>query len=142
MKLLATIYLAIALTNFGFWLNTVLEWEIYLTAHYFFTWSLYFFSLLSLLAYSLGKLLLPRRIWQVIFAVYLAARVYELHARGLIAPGAGVDTNLNLISSYLWLAVPPGLAMWYLGFRSVCSKSRQAVPRSGKALADLHALYR
>jgi hypothetical protein len=142
MRIIATIYLAIALVNLGLWANTAHEHALVLTAHSLLIWSLYFFSLLSLLAYCLGKLLLPQRIWQVIFVVYLATRLYELHTRGLIAPGAGIDTNLNLISSYLWLAVPPGLAMCYLGFRSVRSTSRQGARASRKVLADLDVLHR
>jgi len=141
MRLVATIYLAIALANFGFWFNNGPEQEILPTAYSYLTWCLYFFSLLSLLAYSLGKLLLPQRLWQKIFAVYLFTRLYELLTRGLTLPGGSIGTDLNIISSYLWLVVPAGLAMWYLSFKFVPAKSLQPKlqpqPGTGKVSAQL-----
>lgn len=122
MRLLAAIYLAIALTNFGFWFSNGSEHEVFTTFYAFLSWGLYFFSLLSLLAYILGKLLLPQRLWQVIFAIYLFTRLYELFTRGLVLTEGSLGTNLNIISSYLWLVVPPGLAMWHMAYRFVPSK--------------------
>ena len=138
MRLIAATYLAITLANFGFWLSKGVEYEVFATLYSSFSWTLYFFSLLSLLAYSLGKLLLPQRLWQVIFAVYLFTRLYELFTRGLIPMGGSTVTNLNIVSSYLWLVVPAGLAMWYLGFRFVPSAARQAGVR--RALPDFERL--
>jgi hypothetical protein len=135
MKLVAAIYLAIALANFGFWLNSGPEQELFPTALSYLTWSLYFLSLLALLAFILGKLLLPQRLWQVIFAVYLSTRLYELLTRGLVLAGGDIGTDLNIISSYLWLVIPAGLAMWYMGFRFVPSKSFQTQRGAGKAIA-------
>ena len=135
MKLVATIYLAIALANLGFWLDSGPQQELFPTAFSYLTWSLYFFSLLSLLAFSLGKQLLPQRVWQVMFAVYLSTRLYELLTRGLVLTGGSIGTDLNIISSYLWLVVPAGIAMWYLGFRFVPSKSFQPQRGSRKAIA-------
>jgi hypothetical protein len=143
MKIITAIYLIIAIINLGFWLNNGLEHEILLTAYSCLTWSLYFFSLLSLLAFSIGKRILPGVLWRVIFTVYLLTRLYELVTRGLVPTGGNPGANLNIISSYLWLVFPAGLAMWYLGFRFVSAESLQqqspplSQPGSGTEIAHL-----
>jgi len=116
VRTIAAIYLAIALVNFGFWLTDGAEKDVFPTVYAYLTWGLYLLSLLALLAFILHKLLLPQRVWQVVFMVYVSTRIYELATRGLAMTQDSLGTDLNILSSYLWLVLPAGLAMWYLGF--------------------------
>ena len=116
MRIIASIYLAIALADFGFWLANGLRDDIFTTPYYYLTLCLYFFSLLSLFGFIMGKLFLSQRIWRGAFVLYLTTRTYELITRGLPLGGETFGTDLDIIFSYLWLVLPAGLAMWYLGF--------------------------
>ncbi len=136
MRILAAIYLAIALVNFGFWLSTGSDQEQFPTAFSYLTWGLYFFSLLALLAFSVSKLLLTKLQWQVLFVTYVSVRVYELFTRGLVLTGGSIGTDLNIISAYLWLVIPAGLAMWHLGFRFNSTQPRLSKQGSGKLIAQ------
>jgi hypothetical protein len=122
MRIITSIYLAIMLENFFFWLNNGSHPELFPTAYSYLTWSLYGLSLLALLAYILGKRLLPARAWQLVLFVYLATRLYELMTSDLVLSGDNLNADLNTLSSYLWLVIPPGLAMWYLGFVFFCKR--------------------
>jgi hypothetical protein len=132
MRIVALIYFLIALANFWLWLTNGVSQETTLTPHLALTWILYVLCMLSLLAFIAGTRILPRGIWRTVFAVYLSTRVYELLTTGLTITGVDLQTDLNIISSYLWLVVPAGLAMWYLGFSSeldsrVTSQRRQLI---------------
>ncbi len=136
MRIIAIIYLAIALGNFGLWLSNGPDQDMFPTAFSYLTWALYFFSLLALLAFSLGKRLLTQAQWRAIFVVYLSTRTYELLTRGLVLTGGSLGTDLNIIGSYLWLVIPAGFAMWYLGFRFTPSERLQ--PRQMPATLISH----
>lgn len=116
MRFLAGIYLAIALANFGFWLNNGLEVELFPNPSAYLTWTLYLLIMLSLFAFTIRKQILPQRVWQIVFVVFCTTRMYELATRGLTLSGVDMASDLNIITSYLWLVLPPGMAMWYMGF--------------------------
>lgn len=141
MRFLAGIYLAIALTNFWLWLNNGLEVELFTTASDYLTWTLFVFILLSLFAYTMKMRILPQRVWQVVFLVYCATRLYELQTRGLAMSGVDLASDLNIVSSYLWLAFPPGMAMWYMGFVSHTPEpiSEQPSKSQSKQYSNLHS---
>lgn len=124
MRIIASIYFAIVLADFGFWLANGLQGDIFSMPYYYLTWSLHFFSLLSLLGYVVNKLFLPQRIWQILLVVYVTTRSYELVAGGLVLGGESLGADLNIVFSYLWLVFPAGLAMWYLGFTSSSFRSQ------------------
>lgn len=126
MRIIAAIYLTIMLVNFGIWLASGHAGDPFPTPYSFVMWSLYFFSVLALLAFVLRVRMLPRTVWRSVFAVYLAYRVVELLTAGLVLNGDNPVLSLNTVSNYLWLVVPPGLAMWYLGFMPLASRARQA----------------
>lgn len=116
MRIVAAIYLTIMLVNFAAWLASGSSGDPFPTIASYVMWSLYFLSVLALLAFVFGVRLLPRRTWQAVFVVYLAYRAVELITAGLAVNGHIPAITLNAVASYLWLVVPPGLAMWYLGF--------------------------
>jgi hypothetical protein len=136
MRIIAAIYLTIMLVNFGIWLSNGAGGDIFQTPVSFVIWGLYFFSVLALLAFVLGKRILPRRAWQGVFIVYVAYRLLELATAGVVLNGDNPVISLNTISSYLWLVVPSALAMWYLGFMPFASRSRHRQEHSLDSLAS------
>jgi hypothetical protein len=122
MRFLALLYLAIALISFSLWLDSGLDVELLPNPAAYLNWALFVFSLMSLSAFVMRWRILPQRVWQLVFVVYCAMRMYELTTRGLSLSGADMATNLNIITSYLWILLPPGMAMWYMGFVSRTSK--------------------
>lgn len=118
MRIIAAIYLTIMLVNLGIWLSNGTGGDPFPTPYSYLMWSLYALSVLALFAFVFGVRILPRRAWQVVFVVYLAYRLVELMTSGLVLGGESPIANLNTISSYLWLVLPPALVMWYLGFKS------------------------
>lgn len=133
MRILAAIYLGIVLVNFFLWLGNGVHEGSALTPHTLLIWVLYAFSVLALLAFVLGRRLLPRWLWQGVFFTYVATRALELVLAGQVLTGETFVANLNIVASYLWLVVPAGLAMWYLGFLT---------PASLRALEPLAPNYR
>jgi hypothetical protein len=116
MRIIAAIYLTIMLVNFGIWLVSGSGGFVVASPHSYLIWILYCFSVVALLAYILHRRFLPRRVWQAVFVVYVATRLFELAVADRILAGEDFTANLNVIASYLWLVVPAGLAMGYLGF--------------------------
>ncbi|MFT4520508.1 MAG: hypothetical protein ACI9JM_002914 [Halioglobus sp.] len=140
MKIAALIYLTIALVNFWIWFNNGVEMEVFLTPAFFLTWGLYVFGLLSFLAFAVRMLIVPRRVWQLVFVVYCSTRLYELMTRGLTLSGGDLATDLNIIASYLWLVIPAGLTTWYMGFVFRVPKPLP-VPRLKKEEYDHGAIF-
>jgi hypothetical protein len=135
MRIIAAIYLTIMLVNFGLWLASDSGANPFTTPYSYVMWSLYALSVLALLAFVCRVRILPRRIWQAVFAVYLAYRLVELMTTGLAIEGGSPVISMNLVTNYLWYVVPPGLAMWYMGFMPFESRSRfgyrSGLPRIG-----------
>ena len=131
MRIIAAIYLTIALADFVFWLLYGAHEQLFPTPYFYLTWSLYLLSLLALLGYIVGRPLLNQRVWQVVLMVYVCTRAFELMSRGLVMHGDNLPENLNIIFSYLWLVIPPALAMWYLGFTRAKVVARDAGHSSG-----------
>lgn len=136
MRIIAAIYLTIMLVNFGIWLSSGSAGDTLQTPYSFVIWGLYFLSVSALLAFVLGMRILPRRVWQGIFVVYVAYRLVELATAGMVLNGDNPVVSLNTVSNYLWLVVPSALAMWYLGFMPAASRSRQRHERSLESLAS------
>ncbi len=137
MRIIAAIYLTIMLVNFGLWLASGTGADPFPTPYSYVMWSLYGFSVLALLAFVLGVRMLPKRVWQAVFVVYLAYRLVELMTTGLAVDGASPVISMNMVTNYLWFVVPPGLAMWYMGFMMpFASRSRPGyrgrLPRFGQ----------
>lgn len=124
MRIIAAIYVTIMLVNLGIWLASGVSVDPFPTPHSYVMWSLYVFSVLALLAYALGLRVLPRGVWQTVFLVYLVYRLVELMTAWVALGGASPALSLNAVSSYLWLVVPPALAMGYLGFMPAASHWR------------------
>ena len=116
MRVVAGIYLAIVLVNFLMWFVHRGEQAVFPTSYSYLVWALFCFSVLALLAYVLGRRLLPRRVWQVVLVVYVATRMAEWFLAGQVLTGESLTANLNILATYLWMVVPAGLAMAYLGF--------------------------
>ena len=116
MRIIAAIYLTIVLVNFGFWFTSRSEQDFFPTPYAYMVWALYFFSILALLAYVVGKRFLPRKVWVGVFAIYITVRLLELINTGIALEGDSLLADLNAIANYLWLVLPAALAMAYLGF--------------------------
>ncbi|MEZ5570921.1 MAG: hypothetical protein R3E64_02770 [Halioglobus sp.] len=119
MRIIAAIYLTIVVVNFGLWLSNGNSYDFQLSARVLLVWGLYLFLVLALLAYVIGKRILPRRLWQVVFVIYLSTRLLEWVSYDIAITGDNVTQYLNILANYLWLVLPGGLAMWYLGFGGV-----------------------
>jgi hypothetical protein len=116
MRIVAAIYLTIMLVNFGIWATSTSGTAVLSSSHAYVIWTLYAFSVLALLAFVLRVRILPRKAWQVVFVVYLVYRLAELASTGLALNGGNIVADLNTLASYLWLVLPAGMAMGYLGF--------------------------
>ena len=136
MRMLAAVYLLIALANLGLWLGNGSNQGMFPTTFSYLTWGLYALSLVALLGYSVGKAILPQLLWQGILVLYVMVRIYELLTRGLVFSGGDLVTDINIISTYLWLVVPPALAMWYLGFRLNVEQSAPTRHSTGKLIVQ------
>lgn len=130
MRIVAAIYLTIMLVNFCLWLASGSGEAPFPTPYSYVMWSLYVLSLLALLAYVFRVRILPKRVWQAVFAVYLAYRLVELMTTGLAIESGSPVISMNMVTNYLWFVVPPGLAMWYVAFMPFASRSRHRY-RSG-----------
>jgi hypothetical protein len=140
MRIIAAIYLTIMLVNFGLWLASGTATDPFSTPYSYVMWSLYGLSVLALLAYVLSVRILPKRLWQAVFVVYLAYRLVELMTTGMAIDSASPVINMNMVTNYLWFVVPPGLAMWYVGFMPLSSRLRtryrSSLPRFGQPRAQ------
>jgi hypothetical protein len=121
MRIIAAMYLAIMLVNFGIWAASDSGAAALSSSHAYVIWTLYAFSVLALLAFVLGVRILPRKVWLAVFAVYLVYRLAELATTGLALDGENIVADLNAVSSYLWLVLPAGMAMGYLAFMPAVS---------------------
>jgi len=122
VRIVAAIYLTIVLVDFGLWFARGSGGDPFPTPYSYVMWGLYGLSILALLAYVLRVSILPRRVWQAVLILFLACRLGELAITGLPLNGGDVVADLNTITSYLWLVMPPALAIWYLGFMHAPSR--------------------
>lgn len=116
MRILAAIYLTIMLVNFGIWFVGDPVDNPFPTPYSYLMWVLFGLSVLALLAFVIDKRILPRKVWQAVFVLYLGCRSMELLTTGLPLVDDDLVANLNAVSSYLWLVLPAALAMGYLAF--------------------------
>jgi hypothetical protein len=124
MRIIAAIYLTIMLVNLGLWLASGNASNPFPTMSSYVMWSLYGFSVLALCAFVIERRILPKRAWQAAFVTYLAYRLVELMNTGMAIDAASPVISMNMVTNYLWFVVPPGLAMWYMGFMPLLSHPR------------------
>ena len=115
MRLIAAIYLALALSNHNLWIADGLGTAPLPTLQPSLAWALYILALISIFAFVIRRQFFPAWVWQVGFVTYVSLRFYELLARGLALSGEDLVTNVDVVVAYLFLVLPAGLVMFYLG---------------------------
>lgn len=127
MRFIAAIYLGIILINLLLWARSTESDSLDFTASVFLLWVLYAATILSLLAYITRRMILPTTLWRLLFALYVGTRFSELWTRGMPLSG-NLEADLNRIGLYLFMAVPPAVTLFYLGFIFTVKKNRSSKP--------------
>lgn len=133
MRVIASIYLLIVLVNLGLWAAQTGSAEVVITPYVCLLWALYLFSLLALFAVVTGRQILHRKAWQIVFVVYVATRLLELAAVDWVRDRVDLVADLNAVANYMWLVLPAGLAMWYLGYKKSDGRVNREVMESEAA---------
>lgn len=115
MRIIAALYLGIVLVNLMLWLRSLGGSSLDMSASSLMLWLIYMATIISLLAYICQKALLPKMVWRLFFLLFVVTRITELATQGFPMSG-DLEADLNRVGLYLFMVIPPALAMFYLGF--------------------------
>jgi len=80
------------------------------------SWLLNLLGVLAVLGFSLNKIFLNSIFWKVTLGGYASLRIYELLKNGLFVEAASPQQNILIGLNYIFLVIPPLMAIWYLAF--------------------------
>ena len=117
MKKLAIIYLIMETLSNLFLIGKGITGEASGLLIFWLRWPVNLLGLLAIVGYVLNRRILNTYLWRIILIVFIGFRAYELIPGGLIPSNAHIEVYVLVALRYIWLVVPPTLAIWYMGFK-------------------------